>query len=89
MPAARDWELTIRAVVSHALSQRGCRQVLFPIPWQGDQVDQIRDAVVEVYEEFQHGIEPNACVARTPHADEQALMQERGTLASGAAGPAL
>ncbi|WP_186544169.1 hypothetical protein [Synechococcus sp. ROS8604] len=23
MPAARDWEVTIRAVVSHALSQRG------------------------------------------------------------------
>ena len=25
MPAARDWEDTIRAVVSHALSQKGCR----------------------------------------------------------------
>ena len=96
MPAARDWELTIRAVVSHALSQRGCgrgwtvlnhrgharlniaagagggkrRQVLLPIPWQCDQVDQIRDAVVQVYEEFQRGIEPDVCVARLPRADE-------------------
>ncbi len=78
MPAARDWEDTIRAVVSHALSQKGCRrgaelnhrgharlniaaeagrgrrrQVLLPIPWECDQIDQIRDAVVQVYEEFQ------------------------------------
>ncbi len=95
MPAARDWEDTIRAVVSHALSQRGCRrgltvlnhrgharlniaagagrgrrrQVLLPIPWECDQIDQIRDAVVQVYEEFQQGIEPDACVARMPRAD--------------------
>jgi len=26
MPAGRDWEDTIRAVVSHALSQKGCRR---------------------------------------------------------------
>jgi hypothetical protein len=26
MPAAGDWEATIRAVVSHALFQRGCRK---------------------------------------------------------------
>ena len=97
MPAARDWELTIRAVVSHELSQRGCkrgwtvlnhrgharlniaagagggrrRQVLLPIPWQCDQVDQIRAAVLEVYEEFQKGIEPDACVARMPRLAEQ------------------
>ncbi|WP_186513773.1 hypothetical protein [Synechococcus sp. A15-44] len=95
MPAARDWEDTIRAVVSHALSQKGCRrgwtvlnhrgharlniaagagrgrrrQVLLPIPWECDQVDHIRDAVVQVYEEFQQGIEPDACVARMPRAD--------------------
>lgn len=95
MPAARDWEVTIRAVVSHALSQRGCRrgwtvlnhrgharlniaagagrgrrrQVLLPIPWECDQIDHIRDAVVQVYEEFQQGIEPDACVARMPRAD--------------------
>ncbi len=68
MPAARDWEDTIRAVVSHALSQKDCRrgwtvlnhrghvrlniaagagrgrhrQVLLPIPWECDQIDQIR-----------------------------------------------
>ena len=72
---------TIRAVVSHALSQKGCRrgwtgqaaarcwQVLLPIPWECDQVDQIRDAVVQVYEQFQQGIEPDACVARMPRAD--------------------
>jgi integrase len=97
MPAARDWEVTVRAVVSHALSQRGCRrgwtvlnhrgharlniaagagggkrrQVLLPIPWQCDQVDQIRDAVVQVYDEFQQGVEPDACVARMPRAEEQ------------------
>jgi len=96
MPAARDWEVTIRAVVSHALSQRGCRrgwtvlnhrghvrlniaagagggmrrQVLLPIPWQFDQVDQIRSAVVEVFEGFQQGIEPEACVARMAPAEE-------------------
>jgi integrase len=96
MPAARDWEVTIRAVVSHALSQRGCRrgwtvlnhrghsrlnisagagggrrrQVLLPIPWQCDHVDQIRDAVVQVYEEFQQGVDPDACVARMLRADE-------------------
>ena len=95
MAAARDWEDTIRAVVSHALSQKGCRrgwtvlnhrgharlniaagagrgrrwQVLLPIPWECDQVDQIRDAVVQVYEQFQQGIEPDACVARMPRAD--------------------
>ncbi len=95
MPAARDWEDTIRAVVSHALSQKGCRrgwtvlnhrgharlniaagagrgrrrQVLLPIPWECDQIDHIRDAVVQVYEEFQQGIEPDACVARMPRAD--------------------
>jgi hypothetical protein len=95
MPAARDWEDTIRAVVSHALSQKGCRrgwtvlnhrgharlniaagagrgrrrQVLLPIPWECDQIDQIRDAVVQVYEEFQQGIEPDACVARMPRPD--------------------
>jgi integrase len=95
MAAARDWEDTIRAVVSHALSQKGCRrgwtvlnhrgharlniaagagrgrrrQVLLPIPWECDQIDQIRHAVVQVYEEFQQGIEPDACVARMPRAD--------------------
>jgi|688.fasta_scaffold11577_15 integrase len=95
MPAVRDWEDTIRAVVSHALSQKGCRrgwtvlnhrgharlniaagagrgrrrQVLLPIPWECDQIDHIRDAVVQVYEEFQQGIEPDACVARMPRAD--------------------
>ena len=95
MPAARDWEDTIRAVVSHALSQKGCRrgwtvlnhrgharlniaagagrgrrrQVLLPIPWECDQIDHIRDAVVQVYEELQQGIEPDACVARMPRAD--------------------
>jgi hypothetical protein len=72
MPAARDWEVTIRAVVSHALSQRGWtalnhrgyarlsiaafadggkrRQALLPIPLECDQVDQIRDAVVQAYD---------------------------------------
>lgn len=29
----------------------------------------IRDAVVQVYEEFQQGIEPDACVARMPRLD--------------------
>jgi integrase len=47
------------------------RQVLLPIPWEFDQVDQIRDAVVQVYDEFQQGIEPDACVARMPRAEEQ------------------
>jgi integrase len=45
------------------------RQVLLPIPWECDQIDHIRDAVVQVYEEFQQGIEPDACVARMPRAD--------------------
>ncbi|MCT0225966.1 hypothetical protein [Synechococcus sp. CS-1328] len=88
MPAAIDWDLSIRDVVSQALSQRGCRsgwtvlnhrgharlnidagadggrrrQVLLPIPWLCYQVDQIRDAVAPVCEEFQKGIEPDACV---------------------------
>ncbi len=92
MPAARDWEHTIRAVVFHALSQKRCRrgwtvlnhcgharlniaagagrgrrrQVLLSMPWECDQIDQIRDAVVQFYEEFQQGIEPDACVARMP-----------------------
>jgi hypothetical protein len=95
MPAARDWEDTIRAVVSHALSQKGCRrgwavlnhrgharlniaagarrgrrrQVLLPIPRECDQIDQIRDAVARVYEEFQQGIKPDACLARMPCPD--------------------
>ncbi len=95
MAGARDWGDTIRAVVFHALSQKGCRrgwtvlnhrgharlniaagagrgrrwQVLLPIPWECDQVDQICDAVVQVYEQFQQGIEPDACVARMSRAD--------------------
>lgn len=95
MSAGRDWEDTIRAVVSHALSQEGCRrgwtvlnhrgharliiaagagrgrrrQVLLPIPWECDQIEPIRAAVVQVYEQFQQGIEPDACVARMPRAD--------------------
>jgi len=90
MAPTRDWEGTIRAVVSHALSQRGCRrgwtvlnhrgnvrlniaagaaggkrrQVLLPIPWQCDQVDEIRDAAVYVFDEFQKGVDPDLCVAR-------------------------
>jgi integrase len=110
MPAARDWEVTIRAVVSHALSQRGCRrgwtvlnhrgharlniaagagggkrrQVLLPIPWECDQVDQIRDAVVQVYDEFQQGIEPDACVARMPRAEEQGADRDVGLRSGGA-----
>jgi hypothetical protein len=97
MPAAGDWAVTIRAVVSHALSQRSCRrgwtvlnhrghvcpnsaagagggkhrQVLLPIPWECAQVDQIRDAVVQIYDAFQQGIEPDACVARMARAEEQ------------------
>jgi integrase len=95
MAPTRDWEGTIRTVVSHALSQRGCRrgwtvlnhrgnvrlniaagaaggkrrQVLLPIPWQCDQVDEIRDAVVYVFDEFQKGVDPDVCVARIhrPH----------------------
>ncbi|MBM5817249.1 MAG: hypothetical protein FJ083_11920, partial [Cyanobacteria bacterium K_Offshore_surface_m2_239] len=43
--------------------------MLLPIPWECDQIDHIRDAVVQVYEEFQQGIEPDACVARMPRAD--------------------
>jgi hypothetical protein len=95
MPAARDWDDTIRAVVSHALSQKGCRrgwtglnhrgharlniaagagrgrrwQVLLPISWECDQIDQIRDAVVQVYEEFQLVVEPDASVARMPRTE--------------------
>jgi hypothetical protein len=45
------------------------RQVLLPIPWECVQVDQIRDAVVQVYEEFQLGVEPDACVARMPRTE--------------------
>jgi integrase len=45
--------------------------VLLPIPWQCDQVDRIRDAVVQVFEAFRKGIEPDACVARMPRAEEQ------------------
>lgn len=95
MPRTRDWEGTIRAVVSHALSQRGClrgwsvlnhrghvrlniaagagggrrRQVLLPIPWECDQIDQIRDAVLQVFEGFQKGVDPDLCVAQIirPH----------------------
>ncbi|MFO8237895.1 MAG: hypothetical protein R6U00_06495, partial [Prochlorococcaceae cyanobacterium] len=40
------------------------RQVLLPIPWQCDQVNEICDAVVYVYEEFQKGIDPDASVAQ-------------------------
>jgi hypothetical protein len=45
------------------------RQVLLPIPWQCDQVDEIRDAVVYVFDEFQKGVDPDLCVARIhrPH----------------------
>ena len=96
MVRARDWEGTIRTVVSHALFQRGClrgwsvlnhrgnvrlniaagagggrrRQVLLPIPWECDQIDQIRDAVLQVFEEFQKGVDLDLCVAqiiRPPH----------------------
>jgi hypothetical protein len=100
MPAARDWEDTIRAVVSHALSQKGCRsgwtvlnhrgharlniaagagrgrrrQVLLPIPWECDQIDHIRDAVVQVYEEFQQGIEASAFVVIEAYARAQKLL---------------
>ena len=60
------------------------RQVLLPILWECDQIDHIRDAVVQVYEEFQHGIEPDACVARMPRADgsraaEGEAGSDRGT----------
>ncbi|MCP9915363.1 hypothetical protein [Cyanobium sp. ATX 6F1] len=40
------------------------RQLLLPVPWQGNHVDQIRDAVVEVYDAFREGIDPETCVAR-------------------------
>jgi hypothetical protein len=45
------------------------RQVLLPIPWQCDQVDEIQDAVVYVFNEFQKGVDPDLCVARIvrPH----------------------
>lgn len=61
------------------------RQVLLPIPWECDQVDQVRDAVVQVYDEFQQGIEPDACVARMPRAEEQGADGEvlRSALSQG------
>jgi hypothetical protein len=45
------------------------RQVLVPIPWRCDQVDEIRDAVVYVFDVFQKGVDPDLCVARIlrPH----------------------
>lgn len=45
------------------------RQVLLPIPWQCDQVDEIRDAVVYGFDEFKKGVDPDLCVARIlrPH----------------------
>ena len=54
------------------------RQVLLPIPWECDQVDQIRDAVVQVYEQFQQGVKPDACVARMPRAEEQGADRDAG-----------
>jgi hypothetical protein len=50
------------------------RQVLLPIPWECNQVDQIRDAVVRVDDEFQQGIEPDACVARIPRAEQEGAV---------------
>ncbi len=89
MPKTRDWEGTIRTVVSHALSQRGClrgwsvlnhrghvrlniaagagggtrQQVLLPVPWQADQVDAIKDAVVFIYEAFENKVPLEFAVA--------------------------
>ncbi len=33
------------------------RQVLLPIPWQCNQVEEIRNAVLDVFKGFQQGIE--------------------------------
>ncbi len=89
MPKTRDWEGTIRTVVSHALSHRGClrgwsvlnhrghvrlniaagagggtrQQVLLPVPWQADQVDAIKDAVVFIYEAFENKVPLEFAVA--------------------------
>jgi hypothetical protein len=52
--------------------------VLLPIPWQCDQVDQIRDAVVQVFEEFQQGMELDVCVARMPCAQVQGANADAG-----------
>jgi hypothetical protein len=60
------------------------QQILLPIPWQCDQVDEIRDAVVSVFDEFQMGVDPYLCVSRIlrPH--------HAGTVArSAAAAPGL
>jgi hypothetical protein len=60
------------------------QQILLPIPWQCDQVDEIRDAVVSVFDEFQMGVNPYLCVTRIirPH--------HAGTVAgSAAAAPGL
>ncbi len=51
--------------------------MLLPIPWEFDQIDQIRDAVVQGYEEFQQGIEPGACVARMPRTEGSRAQRGR------------
>ena len=57
--------------------------MLLPIPWECDQVDQIRDAVPLGYDEFQQGIEPDACVARMHRAGEQVGDRDAGLQSGG------
>ncbi len=52
--------------------------LLLPIPWQCDQADEIRDAVVQVDDEFQLGVEPVTCVSRMPRAEEQSADRDAG-----------
>jgi hypothetical protein len=61
MAAAFAWETVLRAGVSHSLSRLVSsrlarrRQLLLPIPWDGDHVDQVRDAVVALHTAFEDG----------------------------------
>jgi hypothetical protein len=64
MAPTRDWEGDVRLNIAAGPAGGKRRQVLLPIPWQCDQVDEIRDAVVYVFDEFQKGVDPDLCVAR-------------------------
>jgi hypothetical protein len=55
-------------VLAHGIPAHGVLGVLLPIPLKSDQIDQIRDALIQIYEKFQQGIEPDACVAALPAA---------------------
>jgi integrase len=72
------------------------RQLLLPIPWDGDHVDEVRDAVVALHSAFQDGEDLDDALARLypgqepqPSAGRASLLQPAGDASRSPSWPAL